>query len=66
MSRKKKAPKRLFYADPKYQSTILAKFINIIMYDGQKNKAEKIIYSALDEIRNKTKDDPIKVFNDAI
>ena len=66
MSRKKKAPKRILYSDPKYKSTILAKFINIIMYDGQKNKAEKIIYTALDQIRNKTKDDPLKVFNDAI
>ena len=66
MSRKKKAPKRVFYSDPRYKSTILAKFINIIMYDGQKNKAEKIIYKALDQIKNKTKDDPIKVFNDAI
>ncbi len=66
MSRKKKAPKRIFYSDPKYKSTILAKFINIIMYDGQKNKAERIIYTALDQIKNKTKDDPIKVFNEAI
>ena len=66
MSRKKKAPKRIFYSDPKYKSTILAKFINIIMYDGQKNKAERIIYTALEQIKNKTKDDPIKVFNEAI
>ena len=66
MSRKKKAPKRIFYPDPKYKSTILAKFINIIMYDGQKTKAEKIIYTALDRIRNKTKEDPIKIFDNAI
>ena len=66
MSRKKKAPKRIFYPDPKYKSMILAKFINTIMYDGQKSKAEKIIYKALDRIKDKTKDDPIKVFNDAI
>ena len=66
MSRKKKAPKRIFYPDPKYKSAILAKFINIIMYDGQKTKAEKIIYTALDRIRIKTKGDPIKIFDDAI
>ena len=66
MSRKKKAPRRIFYADAKYKSTILAKFINFIMYDGKKTTAEKIIYSALDQIKNKTKDDPIKVFNDAV
>ena len=66
MSRKKKAPKKIFYPDAKYQSLVLAKFINFIMYDGKKTTAEKIIYSALDEIKNKTKSDPIKVFNDAI
>ena len=66
MSRKKKAPRKIFYPDPKYKSAILAKFINIIMYDGQKTKAEKIIYTALDRIRNKTKGDPIKIFDDAI
>ena len=36
------------------------------MYDGKKTTAEKIIYSALDKIKNKTKEDPIKIFNDAI
>ena len=66
MSRKRKAPKRVFYPDPKYGSLILAKFINFVMYDGRKAAAEKIIYSTLDKIKEKTKEDPIKVFNDAI
>jgi small subunit ribosomal protein S7 len=66
MSRKNKAPKRTFYPDAKYQSLVLAKFINFVMYDGRKAAAEKIIYSALDQIKSKTKDDPIKIFNDAI
>ena len=66
MSRKKQAPKKIFYPDSKYKSLVLAKFINFIMYDGKKTTAEKIIYSALDKIREKTKDDPIKVFNEAI
>ena len=66
MSRKKRAPKRIFYSDAKYQSLILAKFINFVMYDGKKTSAEKIIYTALDQIKNITKEDPIKVFNDAI
>ena len=66
MSRKKQAPKKIFYPDAKYNSVILAKFINFIMYDGKKTTAEKIIYSALDRIKEKTKEDPIKVFNDAI
>ena len=66
MSRKKQAPKRIFYPDAKYGSLTLAKFINFVMYDGKKTTSEKIIYDALDKIREKTKDDPIKVFNDAI
>ena len=36
------------------------------MYDGKKTTAEKIIYDALDKIKEKTKEDPIKVFNEAI
>ena len=66
MSRKKQAPKRIFYPDPKYNSLILAKFINFVMYDGKKTASEKIIYDALEKIKNKTKEDPIKVFNSAI
>ena len=66
MSRKKQAPKRIFYPDAKYKSTLLAKFINFIMFDGKKTTAEKIIYTALEKIKSKTKDDPIKIFNDAI
>ena len=54
------------YPDAKYQSFVLAKFINFIMYDGKKTTAEKIIYNALDQIKNKTKGDPIKIFDDAI
>ena len=66
MSRKKQAPKRIFYPDPKYGSTVLAKFINFVMFDGKKSTAERIIYTTFDMIKNKTKEDPIKVFNDAI
>ena len=66
MSRKNRAPQRIFYPDPKYESLVLSKFINFIMYDGKKTTAEKIIYSALNQIKNKTKEDPLKVFNDAI
>ena len=66
MSRKKQAPKRIFYPDPKYGSLILAKFINFVMYDGKKTTSEKIIYEALEKIKEKTKGDPIKTFNEAI
>jgi len=66
MSRKKRAPKRIIYADPKYKSLILSKFVNFVMYDGKKSAAEKLIYTALKQISNKTKEDPIKIFNEAI
>ena len=66
MSRKSSAPKRIFYPDAKYKSLILSKFINFIMYDGKKAVAEKIVYNALNQIKNKTKEDPIKIFNEAI
>jgi small subunit ribosomal protein S7 len=66
MSRKSRAPKRIFYPDAKYGSLTLAKFINFMMFDGQKSTAEKIIYSTFDLIKKKTNDDPLKIFNDAI
>ena len=66
MSRKNRAPKRIFYPDAKFQSLVLSKFINFIMYDGKKAVAEKIVYNALDQIKSKTKEDPIKIFNAAV
>ena len=66
MSRKKQAPKRIFYPDSKYGSSILAIYINFVMYDEKKTTSEKIIYDALDKIKDKTKGDPIKVFDEAI
>ena len=66
MSRKSSAPKRTIYPDAKYGSLILSKFINFIMYDGKKTAAEKIIYEAFKQIKDKTKEDPIKIFNEAI
>ena len=66
MSRKRKAPKKLAVIDPKYKSTIIPKLINSIMYDGKKTIAEKIIYEAIDKIKDKSKDEPIKIFNEAI
>ena len=66
MSRKRKAPVRKIYPDPRYKSVVISKFINSIMYDGKRSTAEKILYDALDKIKEKGKEDPIKVFNSAI
>ena len=66
MSRKNKAPQRTIYPDSRHGSLTLSKFINFMMYDGEKGIAEKIIYKALDQIKKKTNEDPIKIFNEAI
>ena len=66
MSRKKKAPKKTPIVDPVYKSNIIPKLINSIMYDGKKTVAEKIVYDAIEKIKSKSKDEPIKIFNDAI
>ena len=66
MSRKRKAPVRKIYPDPKYGSVVISKFINSIMYDGKRTTAEKIMYDALEKIKEKSKEDPLKIFNSAI
>ena len=66
MSRKRKAPKKIPVVDHKYNSSIIPKLINSIMYDGKKTVAEKIIYDAIDKIKSKSKDEPISIFNEAI
>ena len=66
MSRKRKAPNRKIYPDPKYGSVVISKFINSIMYDGKRSTAERILYTALDKIKETKKEDPLKVFNTAI
>lgn len=53
MSRRSQAPKRAILPDPKYGSELLAKFMNMIMNDGKKSVAERIIYGALDRITEK-------------
>jgi len=56
MSRKGQAPKRVILPDPKFGSDRLAKFINIIMLDGKKSVAEKIMYGAIDSLDERNKD----------
>ena len=66
MSRKKTQPKKNVVPDPKFNSTIIPKLINNIMYDGKRGIAAKIVYEAIDKIKTKTKDEPINIFNEAI
>jgi len=66
MSRKRRAPKRIFLKDAKYKSDLLLKLMNSIMYDGKKTIAEKIVYDALNKLQSKAKEEPIKIFDTAI
>ncbi len=59
MSRRSEAPKREILPDPKYGSEKLAKFINILMLDGKKAVAERVIYGALDVMKEKGAEDPL-------
>lgn len=66
MPRRREVPKRKILPDPKYKDQTVAKFINIMMLDGKKSIAERIMYGALDIIRERGKNDPIAVFNSAL
>lgn len=63
MRGKKPAPKRVILPDPKYNSVVLAKFINKIMERGKKTVARKIVYMAFDEMHKRTKEDPREIFD---
>ncbi len=67
MSRKGQAPRRAILPDPKYGSEHLARFVNIIMLDGKKSVAEKIMYGAMDAIgeRNKGRE-PLEIVEVAL
>ncbi len=63
--RKKRAEKRDVLADPIYNSKMVTKLINRIMLQGKKGTAQRILYDAFDMVKEKTKKDPIEVFNQA-
>ena len=66
MPRKGAVPKRQLLPDPRFNSKILARFINKIMLAGKRSLAERIIYNALDIVQEKTGKDPMDVFNQAL
>ena len=66
MSRRKKINKREIELDPKFKDKIISKFINIIMLDGKKTKAEKILYFTLDKISKEKKMEANKFFYDVL
>ncbi|RLE15405.1 30S ribosomal protein S7 [Candidatus Aerophobetes bacterium] len=66
MARRRIAEKREVAPDPVYNSKTLAKFINKLMRDGKKSKAEKICYECFEIIRKRTKKNPLEVFLTAL
>jgi small subunit ribosomal protein S7 len=66
MPRRAAAAKREILPDPVYNSQLVTKFMNVIMKDGKKTVAERILYDALEEIGERSGEDPMKVFKKAI
>src|SRR6266498_15520 len=66
MPRRREIPKREILADPKYGSSDVAKFVNVLMTAGKKSVAERILYGALESISKKGGKDPLEVFNQAL
>jgi small subunit ribosomal protein S7 len=66
MPRRREVPKREITPDPKFRSETVAKFINVVMRSGKKSAAEKIVYGALNTMAERSKKDPIEMFNQAL
>jgi small subunit ribosomal protein S7 len=66
MPRRRVIAKRELLPDPIYQSQLVTRFINTVMLDGKRSTAEGVMYSSLDIIKEKTGDDPLKVFKKAV
>jgi small subunit ribosomal protein S7 len=66
MSRRNKPAKRVPLADPIFNSVDMAKFINRLMRRGKKSVAERIFYTSLEKIKEKTKEEPVEIFNKAL
>ena len=66
MPRRREVPKRPVIPDPLYHSALVTSFINAIMKCGKKSLAQGLFYGAMDRIRDKTQDDPLKVFKKAV
>ena len=66
MPRRRVASKREILPDPIFNSTMVTKFINSLMWEGRKTIAENIFYGAMTFIQQKTQEDPLKIFKKAI
>ena len=66
MSRRRRAVKRLVAPDLRFGSSELARFINKVMLKGKKITAQKIVYGAMDLVRQESRRDPLEIFNQAL
>ena len=66
MPRRREVEKRKILPDPKFQDRLVAKFVNNLMRKGNKSVGERIIYGAFDQVEQKLKDDPLKIFKKAL
>ena len=64
--RRRRAPERKVQPDPVYNSELVAKFINNLMWDGKRSLAQKIFYRAMEIVKEKTNENPLHVFQKAI
>ena len=66
MPRRGNVPKREILPDPVYGSVLVTRLTNNVMLDGKKGVAQKVVYSAFDQIKEKTGKDPVEVFTQAM
>ena len=66
MPRRGTVPKREVLADPLYNSALVTKFINSMMFGGKRAVSQQIMYEALNQVQAKTSEDPLKVFKRAV
>ena len=66
MPRRREVPKRTILPDPKFGDQTVAKFVNVMMLNGKKSIAEKILYGALDVIKERGTEEPLDVFYQAL
>jgi len=66
MPRRREVKKREILPDPKYREVLVAKFMDVLMRKGKKSVAEGIFYNSLEIVREKAKDEPLKVFKQAM
>ena len=68
MSRRHRAEKREVLPDPKFGDLVLSRFMNVLMYDGKKSTAERIVYAAMDTLKRRVgpNGDPLRLFHEAL